>query len=75
MLCNQLLWLEQLSTLGFELNAISLRGETLVYYYYFQAARRAIEVGEDVYSPAPFYEWVQDQYLTARDVKVTKVEI
>ncbi|NLB52228.1 MAG: hypothetical protein GX808_04730 [Syntrophomonadaceae bacterium] len=44
-------------------------------YYYPQAAKRAIEKGEDAYSPVPFYEWVQDQYLTVKDVKITKVEI
>ena len=44
-------------------------------YYNPRTARQAIENGEDAYSPVPFYEWVQDQYLTAKDVKVERVEL
>ena len=40
-----------------------------------RTAQAAIDSGEDAYSPVPFYEWVQDQYLTAKGVKVEKVEL
>lgn len=44
-------------------------------YYYPQAAQRAIDKKEDSYPPVPFYEWVQNQYLTDKNVKITKIEI
>ena len=40
-----------------------------------RTAQAAIDSGEDAYSPVPFYEWVQDQYLTDKDVTVEKVEL
>ncbi len=44
-------------------------------YYYPQAAQRAIDKREDAYPPVPFYDWVQDQYLTDKNVKIIKIEI
>jgi len=40
-----------------------------------RTAQAAIDSGEEAYSPVPFYEWVQDQYLTDRGVTVEKVEL
>jgi len=44
-------------------------------YYSLQSAYQAIDNGEETYPPVPFHDWVQDQYLTAKDVKITRVEI
>jgi len=44
-------------------------------YHHLKPARTAIENEDEAFAPVPFYDWVQDQYLTARDVKITKIEI
>jgi len=44
-------------------------------YHQLMPARTAIKNGDETFSPVPFYDWVRDQYLTARNVKITKVEI
>lgn len=44
-------------------------------YYYTRDALAAIKEEHDTYAPVPFYDWVQDQYLTDKNVKITKVEI
>lgn len=44
-------------------------------YYSSQDAWQAIEDNASSYSPAPFYEWVKDQYLTAKNVRVEQVKI
>jgi hypothetical protein len=44
-------------------------------YFSLESAYKAIDNGEETYPPVPFHDWVQDQYLTAKDVKITRVEI
>ena len=44
-------------------------------YYSMEAAFAAINDGEETYSPLPFHDWVQNQYLTAKNVKITRVNI
>jgi len=44
-------------------------------YYSMEAAFAAINNGEETYSPIPFHDWVQNQYLTAKSLKITRVNI
>jgi hypothetical protein len=42
-------------------------------YYRPQDAWQALDNNADTYPPESFYEWVKDQYLTAKDVKVERI--
>lgn len=44
-------------------------------YYSPQTARAAINDGEETFSPVPFHDWARDQYLTAKKVTITKVNL
>lgn len=41
-------------------------------YYFPEEAWQALEKGADSFPPAPFHQWVKDQYLTAENVQVEK---
>lgn len=42
-------------------------------YYSPEEAWKALEDGADCYPAVPFHEWVQDQYLTAENVRIEKI--
>jgi hypothetical protein len=42
-------------------------------YYNPQDAWQALEENATTYSPVLFYDWVKDQYLTAKNVKVERI--
>lgn len=54
-------------------------GETLVIielaqdYYDTQAAWQALEENAPSYSPIPFYDWLNEQYLIAKNVRVERI--
>jgi len=42
-------------------------------FYSREDARAALDNPTDIYDPVPFHQWVQDQYWTAKEVKVERV--
>lgn len=42
-------------------------------FYSQEEARAALDESADTYDPAPFHQWVKDQYWTAQEVKVERV--
>lgn len=42
-------------------------------YYSPDEAWQALDNNAPSYPPEPFYDWVQEQYLTARNVKVEQI--
>jgi hypothetical protein len=42
-------------------------------FYSMEEARTALDNPTDTYDPVPFHQWVQDQYWTAKRVKVEKI--
>ena len=42
-------------------------------FYSREEARTALDNPTDTYDPIPFHQWVQDQYWTAKEVKVERV--
>ncbi|HZJ83997.1 MAG TPA: hypothetical protein VFD02_00455 [Syntrophomonadaceae bacterium] len=42
-------------------------------YYEKDQAWQALETSAPAYAPVPFYDWVKDQYLTSKNVKVERI--
>jgi len=42
-------------------------------FYSIEEAQAALDNPTDTYDPVPFHQWVQDQYWTAKNVKVERV--
>lgn len=42
-------------------------------YYSPQDAWQALDNNVPAYPPIPFYDWVKDQYLTAKDVRIERL--
>lgn len=42
-------------------------------FYSMEEARTALDNPTDTYDPVSFHQWVQDQYWTAKEVKVERV--
>ena len=42
-------------------------------YYKPPDAWQAIENSAPTYSPSPFHDWVKDQYLTSKNIKVERI--
>ena len=42
-------------------------------FYSIEEAQAALDNPTDTYDPVPFHQWVQDQYWTAKEVKVERV--
>ncbi len=42
-------------------------------YHNPEQAWQALEEDASTYAPIPFYDWVKDQYLTAKNVKVERI--
>ncbi len=54
-------------------------GDTLVIielaqdYYNPEDAWQALKENSPTYAPVPFYDWLKDQYLTSKNVKVERI--